>query len=932
MPDIFDTLTQPSPTPTPSASSDLSSQSTGDIFDLIAGVKRPQATTGQKIANGPVHGLAGFASMLSALPGTLNKMVTRLTENDDLVSPASFVQAAKEVPTTPGRVMLPAETMMAPLRGNVLPKDPNYEPEKGIPRVLDTMGEYVGGTLPMAIMSGGTSILPSLATAATGGAGAGVIRNVMSKDNPARPWVELVTSVGTPMAARTGINVMKGAGIGPSIAGGADPVTGVAQPDHTLLGINTDSAAANKSFLQSLLPKFFGGKGEGIAAAREARGASLAEADAASKLQQTVVDKPAALQALDNSDKLATGSYLPTSGTASGDSGLLAIERGVAPQPKVFDRIQSNSAAISKNADTALAPSMGPGDAPETAQRIIGGKLASQTGAAKTAADTAESLQNTAKTELQQASDALSAPADAANRAESSRKVASGVTEGRNAAKVSKDALYDKVNPELPVKYDNTRAALTDATKHIGENESAHPLIEKMKLNRGGEGQAVADAGTYGTATVEGADTMKTPFWKIQSDLRAVNGALRDVTPGTPESMQLSKVKDGLLKDIEVAAKGDPALAEANAYNATEYAPAYKEGVSQKILSGKTDASLAIDEYMQKPQGARQLSMLVKKGDVNTADVRDWFVSKLASSGKPTPQNIQKFINKNGEVLSQFPDIKDELIATQKGLAQKTSKLSQLGEEVKAKQADLAAATENQTNSIQGKFSSQDHQAFMDSNLYSQGALSKLKPLIDEAKADPSGAAMEGLKNSIRESVRRKLTNVGRTVTTDNTAAAVENEDLPTSLAKAINITRKGSPTRQVMEQVFTPDEMSSLDQVGAQMRAEMRRSNRVTTGSSTTADSMAKDLVRSTPWTLSKMVPTRIASWMKDVFVDLSTKDKSAAYDRIIQNAVLDPKLAAALLRRPSPEAVAKLKKVIAPYITSGVEMKMNLDQQNGN
>lgn len=790
----------------------------------------------------------------------------------------------------------------------------------------------------------------------TGGVGAGIVRNSANPNDPSEPMNELIAAtIGAGIPA-VSMNLARGAGVGPTFKAAPDPITELPQKDFRFFGIGDDAAQANGAFVNELFPakertmpngqkKVTGGGG--YQAARQARGKALGESDAAQKIRSSVtpteVGRDAdgnpimsrgqavsnAIENLNNAGDLATGGYYPTGGSVSGNTGLIGMESGASKGDQLGnqlkDRYHTNQMAISSSAQKELSPKLAPGyGQPEDAQNFVKGGLQKKADVAASNLKASQSSADVAKSDLQNQMEEMSAAAQE-KMIQSSSRAATGIKKGNEAAKKGTKELYDKVDPNTPVKLENLRSAILEIKKQIGPTTKAHPAIADFEENYGKKSLG----GKFGSVDIP--NEPKT-FGEMQIARDDLNDYLRSVDRGSKAEMHLLNMKSAIDADMEQSAKSNTALKAASAQYKKD-SKLFREEEPGKVVFGQTDAGKTIDSFMDDPKSdaPKRLSALIKHGTIDESDVRDWFVGKVAENGKPTPQNIQRVLNNHAEFLKEFPDIKVELESTRGGLMKKSRNVSQLLEDVKLKQEELNAATENQTKGVLGQFASKEHKSFMDANLFGSDGYKKLEPLINEAKKDPTGRAIEGLKNSIDSAILRRITNSGRAVTSENTVGASSVENRPISVSKTENaFGKEDAPSREVMQKLFTPKEIKARDQFRKQMEVETRRDRKSTSRSNTAEDIIgAKGALKEMSG--RGAIPfLRHASYFHDIADLPLTSDRATQMAKTIVTANLQPKTLIKYLDALPPKLVDKIKLSLPAKINRLIEFESNSEKQN--
>lgn len=311
----------------------------------------------------------------------------------------------------------------------------------------------------------------------------------------------------------------------------------------------------------------------------------------------------------------------------------------------------------------------------------------------------------------------------------------------------------------------------------------------------------------------------------------------------------------------------------------------------------RTPPSQTADRFLQpgQPEKADALQRIISQSanpDEAHANVREFLLSDLAQSGAVDRQTgavnaeaIRRWNNRWGSTLDAFPDVKGEVA----DMAAKTDELNQAqaGAEkgVQTAQANLA--------DVQA-----DHGAFknlvghspdraMDAVFNSNDPESAMKEIVDATANDPQAKA--GLKNALTNYLLKNDT-------LDSTERTTTGER-PLSGAK---MGSRFDHFREVLAQVYTPEEMNSLQTANTLLDVEQRE--RLGAGGSDKTEKLGSPNMR--------VLEIGLKGWygiLKGGGVFRSAKlalanlphTSADAVDQLVSQARFDPELAQHLLTR---------------------------------
>ena len=191
-----------------------------------------------------------------------------------------------------------------------------------------------------------------------------------------------------------------------------------------------------------------------------------------------------------------------------------------------------------------------------------------------------------------------------------------------------------------------------------------------------------------------------------------------------------------------------------------------------------------------------------------------------------------------------------------------------------------------------------------------------MKQLIALAKKDPSGEALAGIKAALREWVWNKSTsNQARTLPVP--------EDIYELSRYQVNKLLNNNSTRKALNELFTKNEMSVLDNVKNKLNEMDNINAQITTGSPTAVIEKAVDRVRVIMASYYGIVKGRgISAISKFVMQALGFKPKELAA-KVLTDAMLDPELAKKMLLRATTKNDEMMSNRMRLYVTNNLLTK---------
>lgn len=557
---------------------------------------------------------------------------------------------------------------------------------------------------------------------------------------------------------------------------------------------------------------------------------------------------------------------------------------------------------------------------------------------------------------------ALSALNDAQSRlfqfsGNATKETASTTSKTRFA---SNEALSDKIVADA---YAYARREGGPVAADFSNTWKAAKRVAKQKLSpsqkRAGTGLADGISAIIETyAPFQNGKFRTYSFESLRQELININSKLRLAPDGSQEKMQLSEIRAGLEKDLEKAADKHYLLKEANSlYKA--HADKFDNGVSGSVYT--KNPSEFLDLFMTgSVEELRRLRSALSDpvtGDLNAEaamDIELYVANQLADSfgSQPKAKTLQEWRARNEAtkiIEGAFPEIKpgidkfiQDIADTEEMALQMTTALKK-AEENKAdvvafnarlqKDAETRKAQRETLREKQAatKFAETQKQ-IIDSAAtrflgpYPVDAIKnimdnpnvdprrEMAALIDSARKDPTGGAVEGIRNAVRKYLADESKLLAQVVVNENFKSAEVTPDKLAVSLRALN--EQLDPTskfRQTLDLVLDPREIEALKTVRRQLEILGRRTSLTQGESATTYNSIYDQVLReglsgnmvNILGNLAKGVdPTRRAGLSRAIlaFIDATKKvwkgDINERTQELMVDAMIDPAVAIEMLR----------------------------------
>lgn len=673
------------------------------------------------------------------------------------------------------------------------------------------------------------------------------------------------------------------------------------------------------------------------------------------------------LHNLDRRTNMPEG-YNPTTGTGSGNIGLIGLERGVTTGGDGFERMvqrrDANKTVISQAVQEVIA-SNGNGQAAID-------KLAQ---AYHIPMQQAQDLVEQAQRHLNQASNEVADALDQVRHDFGKEHYASASVDLDDATADTllrmtnqKNDLYRAIDPgnRIPVDtsgiksvYDSltTKTSPTDMRlERLASNKNGSILLNQLgsifanPANADGEVGAAINA-LNNLGSVKTGQTPTLTYGQIQHDIMPVlSDAIQEFRSAgnAGDLVQSLRSLKGELEATtdQIAASGGEAAAKAQAakdFYTNDFVPAFVEGTGGKYRDlsrrDKIVPSTTAPMFL-KPAGStggaeeavNSLSNIVQRATPENQAlaknaVNQWMITHLAQKlDLRNPEAVTKVIadfkNTYGHILEKFPDLAQHVDALQGGFDRAVNKVGGLRQAVEAAQQNMEATKTKLNKSI---FAA----AANDPTAGEATVKRLLNPALNPAEEmkkvlaviGDDQAAKEGLKSLIQENLTNKLfSKTSKTLDSEFTV-------LKNKLAAEIS----NPKMRDALTQLYGPADMAKLDAVRNAMD-EMDRLNTQGIPGSPTAHLAAN----------ANQLRTMLASYYgivkgQGIFQISKFVSQGLGYNpeavarKLLIDSLLDPKLGAYMLAKDTNiEAADAIKTYIlghyvnnAPFLTSKPEEK---------
>jgi hypothetical protein len=674
---------------------------------------------------------------------------------------------------------------------------------------------------------------------------------------------------------------------------------------------------------------------------------ALAEDAVGKALAKEALDPERAIISIRNNlDELAAGRYEPTTASVADDLGLVGVEQAVGREPgfsKYFvERGEINMRAISDTLEDVVDSMGGNGQrAKAYFEELINNTIAGKENAVK-AAD--EALEIALK-ETDNWADEVVKEFDKTTKGNASVLLDSEITSQHQILTRNKNKLYEMIDPNNTVPINKNRFFeevkklfkrkddFDRSTKRMsaGLKDALKSKIKKTPAKV--EVSKVLDASGKPITTKIPAKTKfkDVTFGEINSLRKEVTTALSEAINNNDGAL-IGKLRNfkGYLDSLpeEVMAQGGRAgqIAKvANDYFKEVVVPRFRQGVGQKYTEALRSkypipSEDVAKKFLRSPSGARetvkQLKLIISKSQ-NKAQaekaIEDWIISDVADSlytqaGKIKPKAFDNYLKNMRAQLKSYPNVIKKLEKYQKSLGGRISKQTELGKRIQLARADLKKTTKDVKRTAAQYFVDSDPTQAVGGALSSPDPVKAFKDLAMLAKKDPSGEAIQGLRQALSDFIEKSVRG-----TRDAGGKAVVIRD---KFFKLFD----NKVTKEAISQLYTPTEMKKLDEVRKYLRAEEAIAKRVKTPLPSKETEKTIQKARILLASIYGIIKGRGIFAISDWVMKALGRDPKVIANQVLTEAMLDPELAAILLDRQTAKALPRIKERFTAWLINNV------------
>lgn len=427
-------------------------------------------------------------------------------------------------------------------------------------------------------------------------------------------------------------------------------------------------------------------------------------------------------------------------------------------------------------------------------------------------------------------------------------------------------SLYNEVPNVEPFVQPNTKKAIDDLIARTPEGEKGKKDIP----------QVVRDI--YANITDKDGNLKLKELWEPVDWRQKLNDEIDKAirTGNKKESKKLLEIKTSIDDDLKTLETAYPQIKKANQFY-KEYSDIYQSKLAEKAFKEGEDLTALLDKYGKSEEGLLNLrNSILNLPEVSSTEaaailrerglrnIDQWIVSKAnqamrkpAEGKKYTSSSLKRWLNQGeGSVIfkvfgndlqeskstienliSEFENLEKSAIQAKKNVdLAKTQKLTEgsparvaYSEAEKAKKL-IDAALEKEVKKLSQEFNEQSNPSFNPANRFigadaqevvgnilsnPQTSQANIAKVLESASKDPTGKAIEGVKNAARNWLNKEIRSKSVSTTKEGIADPVLLVDnLQADLAKMNQLLGQGSPERKSLEILFGKDsrELAALD------------------------------------------------------------------------------------------------------------------------
>lgn len=715
---------------------------------------------------------------------------------------------------------------------------------------------------------------------------------------------------GANLAAR-GISPAEMALLDRAIAGPAQraPVRNVIDEGLTAAGAGAGAQVLKEEFNGSPTAEMIGNilGGAGTAAATNTVenavrvGASVAPG-ATGRMAREEVGRQL-VEAANNPDVLGPGSGAraadapveglnPTLSQATGDLGIEALEnsrRGGPNSGRFAERGAEQNRALQDAVDEVA-----PGGVSDEAARSIMADAEAQaqrefdearevalTEARKRVAERAAGVEQAdAETAATRAAADPGATKEVSSRAAAERVVGDAEDSAISRARGPRNELYAAVPEDVPVPTEETRAAGKAVAGERGRVDKPVPAADKL-----------ADIPD---------DQPTTDLATAKRDLTAIYSQIKEAERAgdMDTARRLGRLRDAIRSDIEAAEAGSAELAAANRYEREEFAPKFREGAAADVRRGKTPPNEYLDKVVSDPNEADRFIKTVEGDEKAMSAARDFMLADLTRDGADSlnAAKVSKWLKRNEEVLERFPEVRSEVEGIRDRMKAGADGAAKARADLKAAEAD-AAEIERWTppkrdeaiKLYSDEETAQEGVAALLRGKNSARNVSRIMNLTEGSKE-----AQDAIKRGFVEFFKRKTRGASQDVEGAFLTRPKAMRDFLDDYGRQMRVIFRDSPEHlkrfeEIVDSVTKVNDLASQ----APLSKVNRRGDRITLGGVPLTSVMSRVFAAESGRTSYRFV---VSEGLAQVFTRIRQSANGPALDALLDEALMDPKLAEVL------------------------------------
>lgn len=669
-----------------------------------------------------------------------------------------------------------------------------------------------------------------------------------------------------------------------------------------------------------------GGKIAGKIIKRAIKPDSVIEAAVGNALRNQAVDANEALfQIRTNLAKYQSSQFKPTTGIASGDLGLISMEKAVSTAGESAAefgmRKELNMQAISDELKSVTDNLGGTG---WKAQKYFNDYIEAAFSGAKKPHLVAQ--RNLAAIELETENFLSEFAKLGGAQAEASIILDTEIKNTLDKITLRKNELFKAIDPDNKVVISKER--IKDAFTSMMERKSSLDFVP---------------------AQIPG-DLEGIVAGMLKSKEKLTFGALQDIRPRLSEIIanarannqggaveRLTAFKKAVEAETEILSQsgveaGQAAKNALDFYN-EEYIPRFKEGIGKLYrkaqITGSPWAPTDVGRrFLEAPTGsseaASQLKILAEgKGSDNA--IRNYLVSTVADtmqnvSGKTSLKRLDNFLNKRKvrETLAQYPEIQKEISGFRNSLSKKTDMVTDFEKQVENAKEGLAKTVRDLKQNAAKYWVNANPVKAVSNVLNSSNPAVNMQQLVKLAHQDGSGEAIKGLKAAVSDFIEQNVR-----------GSKEYGVDPEVMLSKVDNFFNKNKEIKKALSYVYTPDEIAKLNNVRSNLMMLNRINKQVTAGSPTAPILQNIQGARIVLASLYGIVKGRgifmISKWIYSAL----GMDPIPKARKLISDALLDPEVAEMLMTKVTLQTEQKIAGKLAIHLVNNMLINQKGEDQ---